>query len=58
MTVGSKVDLGEFKAGTQLGFYLSADGYNIGTGADTYYTNDALNADGISHVKVAAAAVA
>jgi hypothetical protein len=68
LDVGSSFTLGKLPAGTQLGFYLSANGYYTQQALDaatsetvqqvyedrltqrTYYTNDALNPDGISHV--------
>ncbi|MGB0712410.1 MAG: DUF4114 domain-containing protein [Gammaproteobacteria bacterium] len=60
------VELGSFDAGTTLGFFLSANGYNYEQYRDrwgdtrtdyymdnyvnTYFTDDAINPDGISHV--------
>ncbi|MCB1734811.1 MAG: DUF4114 domain-containing protein [Gammaproteobacteria bacterium] len=60
------VELGTFEAGTTLGFFLSANGfsyekyrdqlsdarvdYYMDNYVNTYFTDDALNPDGISHV--------
>lgn len=51
---GDFVDLGSFDAGTQLNLFLIANGANGGT--NTYYTDSALNADGIEHFVVLATA--
>jgi hypothetical protein len=45
---GDFVDLGRFDAGTQLDFFLIANGAAGGT--TTYSTQTSLNADGIDHV--------
>lgn len=45
---GDFVDLGRFDAGTQLDFFLIANGAAGGT--TTYSTQSSLNADGINHV--------
>lgn len=63
---GSEAVVGDFSAGTELGFFVSANGYSyeqyrgrlsdervdayMDSRVHTYYTNDALNPDGISHV--------
>lgn len=46
---GSSFDLGTIEAGTEIGFFLKANGYNNPDGY-TYYTDDSLNPDGITHV--------
>ncbi|NVJ96679.1 MAG: DUF4114 domain-containing protein [Alphaproteobacteria bacterium] len=51
---GDFVDLGTFEAGTQLNLFLIANGAN--GGSNTYYTDSALNADGIEHFVVLATA--
>lgn len=45
---GDFVDLGEFKAGTKLDFFLIADGAN--GGKNVYSTDASVNSDGINHV--------
>ena len=45
---GDFVDLGEFKAGTKLDFFLIADGAN--GGKNVYSTDSSVNSDGINHV--------
>ncbi len=45
---GDFVDLGRFDAGTQLDFFLIANGAAGGT--TTYSTQSSMNADGINHV--------
>ncbi len=48
LSPGDFVDLGRFEAGTQLDFFLIANGAAGGT--TTYSTQASLNADGIDHV--------
>jgi hypothetical protein len=50
---GDTIDLGKFEAGTNIGFWLKADGYNSKSGY-TYYTIDSLNPDGYRHVAMIA----
>lgn len=52
VAAGDFVDLGTFEAGTQLNLFLIANGANGGT--NTYFTDMALNADGIEHFVVLA----
>jgi len=51
---GDKVFLGTFSAGTQLSFFLTANGYNDPNGP-TYFADTSLNSDGASHIVVNAA---
>lgn len=47
VAAGDFVDLGSFDAGTQLNLFLVANGAN--GGANTWYTDPALNSDGLVH---------
>ncbi len=47
---GDGVSLGTIKAGTQLDFWLRADGKNRGDNANIFGTNTAFNADKLQHV--------
>lgn len=49
LAVGDSVSLGELSAGTELGFFLIANGYNNPNG-DIFYTETTFNSDGIDHV--------
>lgn len=49
---GDFVDLGEMEAGTQMNLFLIANG--AGGGTQTWYTDSALNSDGIEHFVVLA----
>jgi hypothetical protein len=53
LEAGDTVDLGVFDAGTNIGFWLQADGFNRPQGY-TYYTLDHLNPDGLRHVAMIA----
>jgi hypothetical protein len=53
LRAGDTVDLGVFDAGTNIGFWLQADGFNRPQGY-TYYTLDHLNPDGLRHVAMIA----
>ena len=46
---GDGVKLGNFLAGTQLDFWLRADGLNRGNNANIFGTQTAFNADGLQH---------
>lgn len=48
---GDTVDLGTFEAGTNIGFWVTANGYNNPDG-HTYYSIDSLNPDGERHIAV------
>lgn len=48
---GDTLDIGTFKAGTNVGFWLQANGFNDPK-AYTYYSLDALNPDKIRHIAV------
>ena len=50
---GDTVDLGLFDAGTNIGFWLRADGFK-NPNNHTYYTLDHLNPDGLRHVAMIA----
>jgi len=49
LEIGDYYNLGVVKAGTSLDFFLRRDGYNRAT-TDIWYTQTALNSDGIQHV--------
>jgi hypothetical protein len=49
LKLGDGVNLGTFAAGTQLDFWLRADGYNRGNNANIFGTQTASNADGLQH---------
>jgi len=49
LTPGDTVSIGTFSAGTQLSFFLTANGYNDPNGP-TYFADTSLNSDGVSHV--------
>ena len=53
LTPGSTVDLGLFEAGTNIGFWVQANGFSDPNG-HTYYTLDHLNPDGFRHVAMIA----
>lgn len=53
---GDFVDLGTFKGGTQLDFFLIADGANKGT--NVFSTDSSINPDGINHVVAFASVLA
>jgi len=50
LNLGDSVDLGLVKAGTQLDFWLRADGLNRGRNANIFGTQTADNPDGLQHV--------
>jgi hypothetical protein len=50
LITGSSQFLGNFSGGDEFGFYLTADGANRRSNLPTYYLNDALNGDGVSHI--------
>lgn len=50
LKLGDGVKLGNFAAGTQLDFWLRADGLNRGSGANIFGTQTAFNSDGLQHV--------
>lgn len=50
LNLGDSVKLGNFAAGTQLDFWLRADGLNRGSNANIFGTQTASNADGLQHV--------
>ena len=52
VAAGDFVDIGSFEAGTQLNLFLIANGANGGT--NTYFSDIALNPDGIEHFVVLA----
>lgn len=49
LNTGDSVMLGTFEAGTNVGFWLKANGYNNPAG-HTYYTLDQYNPDGLRHM--------
>lgn len=49
LEIGDYYDLGLVKAGTKLDFFLRRDGFERDS-TDTWYTNTALNSDGLQHV--------
>jgi len=51
---GDALNLGKFPAGTRVGFFLVANGFQGGT--ETYYTLDAKNSDGHRHLAMLATA--
>jgi hypothetical protein len=52
VAAGDFVDLGTYEAGTQLNLFLIANGAN--GGSQTWYTDAALNSDGLEHFVVLA----
>ncbi|MBD2490748.1 DUF4114 domain-containing protein [Aulosira sp. FACHB-615] len=51
LDIGDFVDLGNFKAGTQLNFLLKSDGYSATPkNGDIYGADASLNPDGLQHV--------
>jgi hypothetical protein len=50
LKLGDTVKMGAIKGGTQLDFFLRANGLTRGNTAYTYGTQDAQNADGLQHV--------
>ncbi|WP_242051526.1 DUF4114 domain-containing protein [Nostoc sp. FACHB-280] len=51
LDIGDFVDLGSFKAGTQLNFLLKADGYSkTPKNGDIYGADPTLNPDGVQHL--------
>jgi len=51
LLAGDTVDLGSFSEGDNVGFFVTADGYNGGT--NTFYSVDSLNGDGLRHIAIA-----
>ncbi len=49
LKLGDGVKLGSFAGGTQLDFWLRADGLNRGNGANIFGTQTAFNADKLQH---------
>ena len=49
LKLGDGVKLGSFAAGTQLDFWLRADGLNRGAGSNIFGTQTAFNADKLQH---------
>lgn len=49
LNFGDGVQLGEIKGGSQLDFFLRADGLNLGVNANIYGTQTADNPDGLQH---------
>lgn len=49
LTTGDTVDLGLFDTGTNIGFWVTANGYNQPNG-NTYYSIDHLNPDNERHI--------
>ncbi|QLE44205.1 DUF4114 domain-containing protein [Nostoc sp. C052] len=49
LKLGDGVNIGNITAGSQLDFWLRADGLNRGTSANIFGTNTASNADGLQH---------
>ena len=52
LRAGDTLDIGTFEAGSQIGFWLQAGGYDNPNGY-TYYTIDSLNPDGLRHMAIA-----
>ncbi|MBF2070076.1 DUF4114 domain-containing protein [Fischerella thermalis] len=50
LKLGDGVNLGYFAAGTQLDFWLRADGLNRGASANIFGTKTSSNLDGLQHV--------
>jgi hypothetical protein len=51
LNTGDSVMLGTFDAGTNIGFWVKANGYNNPDG-HTYYTLDQYNPDGLRHMAI------
>ncbi len=51
LNVGDTVDLGTFEEGTNIGFWVQADGYNNPNG-NKYYSIDSMNPDGLRHIAI------
>ena len=51
LVAGDTLDMGSFEAGSRIGFWLQANGYNDPNG-HTYYTLDSLNPDGLRHMAI------
>ena len=51
LNVGDTVSLGTFEAGSNIGFWLQANGYNDPNG-HTYYSLDQYNPDGLRHIAI------
>ncbi|MGB0712409.1 MAG: DUF4114 domain-containing protein, partial [Gammaproteobacteria bacterium] len=66
LKIGRPVNLGKFLAGDGMGFFISADGYNLADkpgaasrGSEdetalTYFSDPGLNPDGVSHILLSA----
>jgi hypothetical protein len=50
LKLGDGVNLGNFAAGTQLDFWLRADGLNLGDSANIYGSQASFNPDGLQHM--------
>jgi hypothetical protein len=50
LKLGDSVKMGTIKGGSQLDFFLRADGFNQGNNANIFGTKTAMNADGLQHV--------
>ena len=51
LLAGDTVDIGTFQEGVNVGFWLTANGYNNPDG-NTYYSIDSLNPDGERHIAI------
>ncbi len=49
LKLGDRVSVGNIKGGSQLDFFLRADGANRGTNANIFGTQTKMNADGLQH---------
>ncbi len=50
LKLGDGTKIGEIKGGSQLDFFLRADGLNRGTSANVFGTQTSQNADGLQHL--------
>ena len=51
LVAGDTLDIGRFDAGTNIGFWVQANGYNDPNG-HTYYSLDQYNPDGLRHIAI------
>ena len=52
LLTGDTVDLGTFDVGDNVGFFVTANGFNGGT--NTFYSIDSMNMDGLRHIAMVA----
>lgn len=51
LVAGDTVDLGTFQEGTNIGFWVQADGFNNPNG-NKFYSIDSMNPDGLRHIAI------